>query len=67
VRAAAVASAVVYSEQLANVYAAWREKPGTRCWKLLEDSTVPGVGFRETTCSEGDITCVFGLVDFGFP
>jgi tripartite ATP-independent transporter DctP family solute receptor len=31
-----------FKKQLANVYSMWKEKLGTRCWKLLEDST----GFR---------------------
>jgi TRAP-type transport system periplasmic protein len=31
-----------FKKQLAGVYATWKEKLGSRCWKLLEDST----GFR---------------------
>jgi tripartite ATP-independent transporter DctP family solute receptor len=31
--------AAPFKKQLAPVYAAWKEKLGTRCWKLLEDST----------------------------
>jgi tripartite ATP-independent transporter DctP family solute receptor len=28
-----------FKKQLAGVYAAWKEKLGSRCWKLLEEST----------------------------
>ena len=28
-----------FKKQLGNVYATWKEKLGTTCWKLLEDST----------------------------
>jgi len=28
-----------FKKQLAGVYAAWKEKLGSKCWKLLEDST----------------------------
>ena len=28
-----------FKKQLAGVYATWKEKLGSRCWKLLEDST----------------------------
>jgi tripartite ATP-independent transporter DctP family solute receptor len=28
-----------FKKQLASVYSTWREKLGSRCWKLLEDST----------------------------
>jgi tripartite ATP-independent transporter DctP family solute receptor len=28
-----------FRKQLAGVYATWKEKLGTRCWKLLEEST----------------------------
>lgn len=31
-----------FRKQLAGVYSTWKEKLGTRCWKLLEEST----GFR---------------------
>ena len=31
-----------FKKQLAGVYATWKEKLGSRCWKLLEDAT----GFR---------------------
>jgi len=31
-----------FKKQLADVYSTWKEKLGTRCWTLLEDST----GFR---------------------
>jgi len=31
-----------FKKQLARVYATWKEKLGSRCWKLLEDAT----GFR---------------------
>jgi len=28
-----------FKKQLLNVYATWRDKLGSKCWKLLEDST----------------------------
>ena len=31
-----------FKKQLAGVYATWKEKLGSRCWKLLEE----GTGFR---------------------
>ena len=31
-----------FKKQLAGVYATWKDALGSRCWKLLEDST----GFR---------------------
>src|SRR5436190_9672885 len=31
--------AAPFKKQLAGVYATWKEKLGSRCWKLLEDST----------------------------
>ena len=34
-----------FKKQLAGVYAAWKEKLGTKCWTLLEDST----GFKAST------------------
>ena len=31
--------AAPFKKQLAGVYATWKDKLGSRCWKLLEEST----------------------------
>src|ERR1051325_7626015 len=45
-----------FKKQLAGVYVAWKEKLGSKCWKLLEEST----GFKEigrASCRErGEIS-----------